>query len=160
MDPMAGLDDAPSQGDTPSDSGHSKEVFDSVALQRNMQRVDNIRSVVGIASGCVAGIIGLTSLDGLSMTLFCESDFFYYLIDFQSQFNFSSLHFSVFSIAACDGLFSDMVLKNEFQLARIYKDDLLELLDQWDSTVRTFVHAILDFVLRSGLPLLVLTGKT
>ena len=64
IDPMAGLDGAP-QGDPSSDAANSKEVFDFVALQRNMQRIEKIRSVMGIASGSVSGIIGLTGLEGL-----------------------------------------------------------------------------------------------
>ena len=65
MDPMAGLDgaDTPAAGDHGESS--SKEVFDAIALQRNMQRIDKIRSVMGIASGCVSGIMGLTGLEGL-----------------------------------------------------------------------------------------------
>ena len=63
IDPMAGLDGA--QGDLSADAANSKEVFDAVALQRNLQRIDKIRSVMGIASGCASGIIGLTGLEGL-----------------------------------------------------------------------------------------------
>jgi len=69
IDPMAGLDGSP-QGDVPADAQNSKEVFDVVALQRNMQRMDKIRSVMGIASGCVSGIIGLTGLEGLASFVF------------------------------------------------------------------------------------------
>lgn len=68
IDPMANLDGGPPPGADTSAGGdlaHSKEVFDQVALQRNMQRIDKIRSVMGIASGCVAGIIGLTGVEGL-----------------------------------------------------------------------------------------------
>ena len=66
MDPMAGLDGADTPGAAAgADGEHSKEVFDSIALQRNMQRIDKIRSVMGIASGCVSGIMGLTGLEGL-----------------------------------------------------------------------------------------------
>ena len=68
IDPMAGLDGSP-QGDMSSDAANSKEVFDVVALQRNMQRIEKIRSVMGIASGCVSGIIGLTGLEGLGESL-------------------------------------------------------------------------------------------
>jgi hypothetical protein len=64
MDPMADLD-GPPQGGASSELANSKEVFDQVALQRNMQRIDKMRSVMGIASGCVSGIVGLTGLEGL-----------------------------------------------------------------------------------------------
>lgn len=43
----------------------AKEVFDPAQLQQNFQRIDNIRSLMGIISGCVAGICGLTGLEGL-----------------------------------------------------------------------------------------------
>jgi len=68
MDPMAGLDgpDPAMSNANDADGGeNSKEVFDVVAFQRNMQRVDKIRSVMGIASGVVSGIVGLTGLEGL-----------------------------------------------------------------------------------------------
>ena len=74
IDPMAGLDGSP-QGDMSSDATNTKEVFDSVALQRNMQRIEKIRSVMGIASGCVSGIIGLTGLEGLGKDELALYDF-------------------------------------------------------------------------------------
>ena len=69
MDPMAGLDGGDTQAGAHADGENSKEVFDSIALQRNMQRVDKIRSVMGIASGCVSGVMGLTGLEGLGAFL-------------------------------------------------------------------------------------------
>jgi hypothetical protein len=33
-------------------------------LQLNLQRIDHVHSVMGVASGCVAGILGLTGLRG------------------------------------------------------------------------------------------------
>jgi hypothetical protein len=69
IDPMAGLDDGPGM----ASEENTKEVFDSMTLQRNLQRVDKIRSVMGIASGCAAGIVGFTGLEGFgtSIRLFC-----------------------------------------------------------------------------------------
>mmetsp|Transcript_134853 Transcript_134853/g.200624 ORF Transcript_134853/g.200624 Transcript_134853/m.200624 type:complete len:123 (+) Transcript_134853:103-471(+) len=61
IDPMANLDAAPG---TP-DAGDEKDVIDIASLQYNLQRVDKIRSVMGIAAGCVAGIFGLTGFEGL-----------------------------------------------------------------------------------------------
>lgn len=68
QDPMANLTgDAPSGGNPSNmDGGNTKEVFDPVAMQMNLQRIGRIRSVMGIASGCVAGILGLTGFEGLS----------------------------------------------------------------------------------------------
>ena len=65
IDPMAGLDGSPQGDAAANDAANSKEVFDSIALQRNMMRIEKIRSVMGIASGCVSGIVGLTGLEGL-----------------------------------------------------------------------------------------------
>jgi hypothetical protein len=38
-------------------------------LQLNMQRIDHIHSVMGVASGCVAGILGLTGLRGFGTSV-------------------------------------------------------------------------------------------
>jgi EMC6 len=62
-DPMADL-----SGPTPAtqdEMNNTKEVFDPMAMQVNMGRIERIRSVMGIVSGCVAGITGLTNLQGL-----------------------------------------------------------------------------------------------
>lgn len=67
-DPMAGIDtnaaDAPSI--TAADEMDSKEVFEPMILQSNLQRIERVRSVMGIASGCMSGIAGLTGWEGLS----------------------------------------------------------------------------------------------
>ena len=64
-DPMAGMDQ-PVSG-PPTDDIDSKEVFDPMILQFNLQRIERIRSVMGIASGCIAGIAGLTGFEGIGM---------------------------------------------------------------------------------------------
>ncbi|CAB9525969.1 Rab5-interacting protein (Rab5ip) [Seminavis robusta] len=64
IDPMAGLDDGPMKTEE-----NAKEVFDSMTLQRNFQRIDKIRSVMGIAAGCATGIVGLTGLEGFAFFL-------------------------------------------------------------------------------------------
>ena len=61
MDPLAGLD-AALPGTEATDE---KDVFDVNTLRYNLQHVDTIRSVMNIASGCVAGICGLTGWQGL-----------------------------------------------------------------------------------------------
>jgi EMC6 len=63
-DPMADLTGEGTPGPA-AEMGSQKEVFNPMVLQVNMQRVDRIRSIMGIASGCVAGILGLTGLRGL-----------------------------------------------------------------------------------------------
>ena len=61
MDPMAGIDgNSPGEQDT-----DDKDVIDVTSLRYNLERVDKIQSVMGIASGCFAGICGLTGLEGL-----------------------------------------------------------------------------------------------
>ena len=62
IDPMAGLDSGAPGADT-----DEKDVIDMATLRYNMERVDRIRSVMGIASGCAAGILGLTGLEGFGM---------------------------------------------------------------------------------------------
>lgn len=67
-DPMADMGaSAPGGGMMPdaADQPHSKDVVDTMILQYNLARIERIRSVMGIASGCIAGIAGLTGLQGL-----------------------------------------------------------------------------------------------
>mmetsp|Transcript_124245 Transcript_124245/g.359305 ORF Transcript_124245/g.359305 Transcript_124245/m.359305 type:complete len:123 (-) Transcript_124245:31-399(-) len=65
IDPMAGLD-----GSTPGvQDTDEKDVIDVTSLRYNIERVDKIRSVMGISSGCVAGICGLTGLAGFACFL-------------------------------------------------------------------------------------------
>ena len=63
IDPMAGLDGGAPGANDPDD----KEVIDFTSLKYNMERVDRIRSVMGIAAGCAAGICGLTGFEGFGM---------------------------------------------------------------------------------------------
>lgn len=65
---MAGLASNPDvmgQGSGDANLSSKKDVFDPMALQVNMQRIDRIRSVMGIASGCMSGTLGFTGLQGL-----------------------------------------------------------------------------------------------
>jgi len=72
-DPMANIGGDPAAGAGPhqeggadaAGGGSTKEVFDPLVMQVNLQRIDRIHAVMGIVSGCVAGIIGLTGLQGL-----------------------------------------------------------------------------------------------
>ena len=64
---MAGLEGA---DPVIQDEMNEKDVIDLGQLRVNLERVDSIRSVMVIASGCVAGICGLTSLEGLGTFLF------------------------------------------------------------------------------------------
>jgi EMC6 len=42
----------------------SNEIVDPLIVQLNLSRIERIRSVMGIASGCIAGILGLTGMEG------------------------------------------------------------------------------------------------
>jgi hypothetical protein len=65
---MANLDPtAPVNPELEGDA--SREVFDMDAYKANFRKMDKIRSFMGIASGCVAGVCGLTGLSGLGEEL-------------------------------------------------------------------------------------------
>ncbi len=66
-------------GGSPTDgSGDSnnQEVFDMDAFRYNFRKMDKIRSFMGIVSGCVAGVLGLTGISGLGEYIFvlCAKD--------------------------------------------------------------------------------------
>ena len=42
----------------------SNEIVDPLIVQMNLSRIEHIRSVMGIASGCIAGTLGLTGIEG------------------------------------------------------------------------------------------------
>jgi EMC6 len=66
IDPMANLDAVPGEpGSAGDNAADEKDVIDFTTLRYNMQHIDQVRSVMGIASGCVAGICGLTGYEGL-----------------------------------------------------------------------------------------------
>jgi hypothetical protein len=52
-----------------SDGATTREVFDGMAFQMNMARIERIRSVMGIASGCIVGICGFTGFQGFGTHL-------------------------------------------------------------------------------------------
>ncbi len=64
---MANIDPAAPVGPELDAAGGdgNQEVFDMNAYRSNLRKIDKIRSFMGIASGCVAGICGLTGLSGL-----------------------------------------------------------------------------------------------
>ena len=71
IDPMADIDGTTSGSgggamamdpSTNADGEHNQEVFDINAHRINMKKMDYIRSFMGIVSGCVAGVLGLTGL--------------------------------------------------------------------------------------------------
>ncbi|KAL3799001.1 hypothetical protein HJC23_005140 [Cyclotella cryptica] len=67
IDPMANLDPAAPgpELDASGGDGTQQEVVDMEAYKSNFRKMDKIRSFMGIASGCVAGVCGLTGLSGL-----------------------------------------------------------------------------------------------
>ena len=70
IDPMANLD-APTAGAAVDE----KDILDVNTLRYNAQNIDHVRSVMGIASGCAAGICGLTGWEGLGRFCVCKSFF-------------------------------------------------------------------------------------
>ena len=76
IDPMADIDHASPVGPEMDGGGAggdgNQEVFDSNAYKSNFAKMDRIRSFMGIASGCVAGVCGLTGLGGLGEFLRTE----------------------------------------------------------------------------------------
>ena len=62
MDPMANLDGGAAPGAATDASSTTKDVFDPNALNFNLKNIDKIRSFMGIVSGCVAGILGITGI--------------------------------------------------------------------------------------------------
>lgn len=61
QDPMANLGADTQGGDI---SANTKEFVDPLVMHVNMQRIERIRTIMGIASGMAAGICGLTSWGG------------------------------------------------------------------------------------------------
>lgn len=59
---MANLDGGAAPGADADASSSTKDVFDPNALNFNLKNIDKIRSFMGIVSGCVAGILGITGI--------------------------------------------------------------------------------------------------
>lgn len=81
-DPMANLTDDPSSGGgdpnstTGATGGHrTREVVDGMLLMNNLMRIDRIRSIMGIVSGCFVGIGGITGLQGFGTYQFYFSSY-------------------------------------------------------------------------------------
>ena len=68
IDPMANID-TPVGGGSGGEMEAGEEVFDVNAFKSNLRKIDKIRSFMGIISGCVAGVCGLTGLSGLGELL-------------------------------------------------------------------------------------------
>jgi hypothetical protein len=65
IDPMAGVGDSAPVPGADATGGDGKDVFDRAAASHNSQIMDRLRSFMGIVSGCVAGVLGLTGFAGL-----------------------------------------------------------------------------------------------
>lgn len=63
-DPMADMGQ-PQHQQPDADMNNGKEMINPVLLQLNLAKIDRIRSVMGIAAGCVTGICGYTGFAGL-----------------------------------------------------------------------------------------------
>ena len=99
IDPMANLDGGGAGADAQQGS-NEKDVIDIISLRFNLQRVEKIRSVMGIAAGCVAGICGLTGFQGLCKYIIK----ILYLTDCYVSFLFCNIVLLCFvwSICRCD----------------------------------------------------------
>ena len=64
QDPMANLAGGNPTTDATTTFTDSKQIFDPFIMSVNFHRMDRIHAVMGIVSGCVAGIIGLTGWQG------------------------------------------------------------------------------------------------
>ncbi len=78
IDPMAnlgneGFDPNTAIGDSDSllSGGRNHHIMNIHAIHLNNKKIDKVRSLMGIISGCVAGICGLTGLQGLGKSQFC-----------------------------------------------------------------------------------------
>ncbi len=72
IDPMANLgnegfdpNSAIGEGDSLLSGGRNHHIMNIHAIHLNNKKIDKVRSLMGIISGCVAGICGLTGLQGL-----------------------------------------------------------------------------------------------
>jgi hypothetical protein len=65
IDPMANIGSGFDPTKAGGDSSGAKESLNFHALQLNHRKIDYVYSFMGIVSGCVAGILGLTGLEGL-----------------------------------------------------------------------------------------------
>lgn len=65
MDPMANIAAPQTSGGQPGQADDQQEVFDYHAQQSNVQKMEAIRSYMGIVTGICAGILGLTNMNGI-----------------------------------------------------------------------------------------------
>ncbi|GMI08534.1 hypothetical protein TrLO_g15977 [Triparma laevis f. longispina] len=63
MDPMAGIGAAPS-GNQASTAGEGRAIFNQQIAMKNIMALSDARTYMGILSGCVAGVVGLTNGQG------------------------------------------------------------------------------------------------
>ncbi len=70
LDPMANISSPGAQQPGAPGAGppgeESMEVFDRHAQRQNTQKMDSIKSFMGIVTGCCAGILGLTNMRGIA----------------------------------------------------------------------------------------------
>ncbi|KAL9182345.1 hypothetical protein ACHAXT_012997 [Thalassiosira profunda] len=91
IDPMANIDPAaPGPDADAAGSDGSQEVFDVHAYRSNFRKMDKVRSFMGIAAGCVAGVCGLTGLSGLVCFLVLHITVNLSLLAFKMNFDLHS----------------------------------------------------------------------
>ena len=114
-----------SQSGTDADT---TQVYDPMALQMNLARVDQIRSTMGIAVGFVAGTLGLTGLSGMCK---CEQNRFSVFLTRNSVVCFFILHSFV--------LVCVWAMKMNFRLSEFSKQSSFSYLSS------AFLHSLLSF---------------
>jgi hypothetical protein len=153
-DPMADLTGGSAAQPDANHNGNSKEVLDPIAMQSNMMRIERIRSVMGIAAGCVAGIGGLTSWEGLST---CSPSKLELAQPWSRLFFYSSLLTGACTVFVCSLLFDfacfrmcgSLGLEDEVPTAIVHQALVVWLLDYVDPTDGLVVYSVLDALLRS-----------
>lgn len=62
---MANIQNPQTADSQPGQSEDQQEVFDYYAQQSNLQKIEAVRSYMGIITGVCAGILGLTDMNGI-----------------------------------------------------------------------------------------------
>lgn len=159
-DPMAGISAQPGMGGRNQPAGDStpttKEIFDPIAMAVNMQRIERIRSVMGITSGVAAGILGLTGLLGFGK---CASTLENKDTRRRRPSNALGLTFahSLFHHYARNSVPGNMGVEDEVQFGHAHETIMVCVLDGVIAVDDDVLHVVLDALLRARISLLVHT---
>lgn len=152
-DPMADLGASATATQT-QQSTSSKDVVDPLVLNSNLQRIDHIHAVMGVASGCIAGTLGLTGLQGFG-TWLCRLLQGAIGFDRKTHSRRPSNRISLLRLAPFPGSAVDLGFQNEMSAIEVHQANGVRFLHSVHSTYSTFVYSVLDFVLRPCVPVLI-----